>query len=438
MIDLEFNRVSKRYLVREEEEPTGETGPLTRKLRRLRTRRKEFWAVRDVSFHVARGEALGIIGHNGAGKSTILKLVSGITTPTNGEIKINGRLAALIEVGSGFHPELTGRENVFLSGSILGMRRREIAAKFDSIIDFAGVRQFIDVPVKRYSSGMYVRLGFAIAAHLDPDVLLLDEVLAVGDAAFQAKCFRRINELREAKKTIVFISHDLRAVEKLCGRVILMHHGQVAMEGKPAEVIERYAEITQQKDREAVAQPSDESDVVITGCEIYDGAGRARRNFEFGEQVRVRISVFARRRIEAPILNFGIKRTDGVIVCNFNNWYDNFNIEYLEGDCTLEGWLPPLRLIPASYEMHALLWQRKNVHDKADLTGLYPLASGMFGYFTVHGPALTEGDGVFQLPVEKWVWTMNGRQIDFKEMNNKSLLGTLEYESDAELVAGKF
>jgi len=241
MIDLEFRNVCKQYTVRADH-PIGDDagGVLARQLRRFRPRNETFHAVREVSFQVRRGEALGIIGHNGAGKSTILKLLSSITAPSSGEITINGRLSALIEVGSGFHPELTGRENVFLSGSILGMRRREIAAKLDSIVDFAGVRQFIDTPVKRYSSGMYVRLGFAIAAHLEPDILLLDEVLAVGDAAFQAKCIQRIKELEALGTTIVFISHDLGAVERICDRVILMASGQIAAEGMPREVIKQY------------------------------------------------------------------------------------------------------------------------------------------------------------------------------------------------------
>ena len=251
MIDLEFRNVSKQYTVKSDEPVIAEGGRLARQLRRLRRRSETFSAVNDVSFQVRRGEALGIIGHNGAGKSTILKLLSSITAPTTGEITINGRLSALIEVGSGFHPELTGRENVFLSGSILGMRRREIATKLDSIVEFAGVRQFIDTPVKRYSSGMYVRLGFAIAAHLDPDILLLDEVLAVGDAAFQAKCIKRIKELEELGTTIVFISHDLGAVEKLCDRVILMQNGRVAGEGVPRDVIKQYHEAVLITDGEA-------------------------------------------------------------------------------------------------------------------------------------------------------------------------------------------
>lgn len=241
MIDLKFDRVSKKYSIHQETVENGvKRNLLRRKLESLRPRSREFWAVRDVSFDVERGSALGIIGHNGAGKSTILKLLSSITAPTSGEIRIAGRLSALIEVGSGFHPELTGRENVYLSGSILGMRRREIKNKLDSIVDFAGVEQFIDTPVKRYSSGMYVRLGFSIAAHLDPDILLLDEVLAVGDASFQAKCLQRITDLRRSGTTIVFISHDLNAVERLCGRVLLMKQGRVAASGMPHEIIAEY------------------------------------------------------------------------------------------------------------------------------------------------------------------------------------------------------
>ena len=203
----------------------------------------DFWAVNDVSFVVERGEALGIIGHNGAGKSTILKLLNNITRPTRGEIAIAGKLSALIEVASGFHPDLTGRENVYLNGSLLGMRRAEITSKLASIIEFAGVAPFIDTPVKRYSTGMYLRLGFAIAAHLEADILLLDEVLAVGDANFQAKCINRVTELKRAGKTIVFVSHNLSAVENLCDRVLLLDHGQVVVSGAPRDVIAEYEKL---------------------------------------------------------------------------------------------------------------------------------------------------------------------------------------------------
>jgi lipopolysaccharide transport system ATP-binding protein len=199
-----------------------------------------FWALRGIQLEVARSRSLGIIGRNGAGKSTLFKLLAGITAPTRGRIVIEGRVAALIEVGSGFHPELTGRENVFLSGAILGMRRREIADKLDRIVAFAGVERFIDTPVKRYSSGMYVRLGFAIAAHLEPDVLLVDEVLSVGDAEFQPKCLERIQQLKDLGTTNLFISHDLSAVERLCDRAILLEAGEIVADGPPASVVATY------------------------------------------------------------------------------------------------------------------------------------------------------------------------------------------------------
>src|ERR1700735_295089 len=239
MFDIRLDHVSKRYSI--------QNGTRERSLGWPRfsfQRKKEKWALRDVSVEVQEGESLGIIGNNGAGKSTLLKLLSRITAPTSGEISIRGRLSALIEVGSGFHPELTGRENIFLNGLMLGMTRPEITRKVDSIVDFAGVPEYIDVPVKRYSSGMYVRLGFSIAAHLDPDILLLDEVLAVGDIAFQAKCLDLIGKLREDGRTVVLISHDLAAIQRLCSRAILLSHGRVVAEGPPRQVIDEYQQMS--------------------------------------------------------------------------------------------------------------------------------------------------------------------------------------------------
>ncbi|HUS09281.1 MAG TPA: polysaccharide ABC transporter ATP-binding protein, partial [Pyrinomonadaceae bacterium] len=243
MIDLKFDRVSKKYRIYQESEAEASPNKLRSLVQRLGGKATDFWALRDISFEVERGEAVGIIGQNGAGKSTILKLLYNITAPTKGRISINGRLAALIEVASGFHPDLTGRENVYLNGSLLGMKRREIRQKLDSIVDFAGVSAFLDTPVKRYSSGMYLRLGFSIAAHLDPDILLLDEVLAVGDAQFQSKCIERINQLKHAGTTIVFVSHNLGAVESLCDRVFLLRHGEIFRSGPPRYVISEYEDM---------------------------------------------------------------------------------------------------------------------------------------------------------------------------------------------------
>ena len=285
MVDLRLKDVSKKYRIRRESD--GANASWLSKLTSL-ARKEDFWALKDVNFEVPRGEALGIIGHNGAGKSTILKLLSRITTPSVGEIMINGRLSALIEVGSGFHPELTGRENIYLNGSILGMLRREITDKLDSIVSFAELRQFIDTPVKRYSSGMYVRLGFSIAAHLNPDILLLDEVLAVGDAAFQQKCIQRIMELKRRGTTIIFISHDLRAVQKLCDRVILLKKGQIEADGVPAETIALYQRSSQQLASQTAGahgqKPSGEAEVV--SLTFYDEDGNECLAVETGKPMK--------------------------------------------------------------------------------------------------------------------------------------------------------
>ncbi|MBA2708591.1 MAG: ABC transporter ATP-binding protein [Gemmatimonadaceae bacterium] len=199
-----------------------------------------FRALQDINFEVAHGEALGIIGQNGAGKSTLLKILSRVTAPTTGSVKVKGNVVSLLEVGTGFHPDLTGRENIFLNGAILGMSRREILAKFDEIVDFSGVEEFIDTPVKRYSSGMYVRLAFAVAAHLEPEILIMDEVLAVGDAAFQRKCLGKMGEAAKQGRTVLFVSHNMVAVQSLCSRALLLVDGRIAANGPSSEVVPQY------------------------------------------------------------------------------------------------------------------------------------------------------------------------------------------------------
>lgn len=209
--------------------------------KRKSQKKEEFWALRDASLSVHQGECLGIIGHNGAGKSTLLKLLSRITEPTTGRIVLNGRVASLLEVGTGFHPELTGRENIYLNGSILGMTHAEVRKKFDEIVDFSGIEKFLETPVKRYSSGMYVRLAFSVAAHLEPEILVIDEVLAVGDAEFQKKCLGKMEDVAKGKgRTVLFVSHQLPAVQRLCERVIFLQNGQVAFDGDTSEGINKY------------------------------------------------------------------------------------------------------------------------------------------------------------------------------------------------------
>ena len=236
-------------------------------------RTREFNALKGVSFEVEKGTTLGIIGPNGAGKSTLLKLIARVTRPTKGTISSQGRVSALIEVGAGFHPELTGRENVYLNGSILGMTRKEVNSKFDAMVDFSGLEEFIDTPVKYYSSGMYARLGFSVAAHVEPDILLVDEVLSVGDWAFQQKCFERMQQVVASGATIVFVSHNMTAVSSLCNDVILLHRGEIAMRGGAAEAISRYHDLplqTRARPAAGPAAPDAEAAPAIGGAVLRD------------------------------------------------------------------------------------------------------------------------------------------------------------------------
>ena len=273
---------------------------------------REFWALRDVSFQVRRGEAFGIIGINGAGKSTALKLLSRIMRPNRGRIIAHGRVSALIEVGAGFHPDLTGRENVYLNGSILGMKRREISRRFDEIVEFAGIGDFIDTPVKRYSSGMYARLGFAVAAHVDPDVLLVDEVLSVGDMQFQEKCFARMRRVVANGTTVIFVSHNLQAVQMLCSRTMFLKRGSAACTGPTSQVINEY--LCTPSELSAPEFPTSISNVSLC-CE--DGA--IRTNFRPGERAQVHLTVQPSEPLEECLLGFIVHRaTDGLAVCDYN------------------------------------------------------------------------------------------------------------------------
>ena len=358
-VDVRFQNVSKVYRVAHQEGPQAHG---IARLGRTRRRIEDFWAVRDLSFEVERGEVIGIIGHNGAGKSTVLKLLSSITSPTAGEITIQGHLSALIEIGSGFHPELSGQENIFLSGAILGMRRREIAAKLDSIVEFAELKEFIDTPVKRYSSGMYVRLGFSIAAHLDPDILLLDEVLAVGDAQFQAKCLERIDDLRRSGKTIVFISHDLSAVGRLCSRVLLMDHGEIRCSGNPSEVIAEYTR-TGAKYKRSLAPTSGtvSGEAAITSFAIYDGAGCATSVLRTGDAFTARVGYVARNRLPNSVFAVFFNGDDGELSCHFTTEVSDRRIDLDPGEGVIEFFCPELGLKPGVYHIHLTIEQHPKV-----------------------------------------------------------------------------
>jgi len=275
--------------------------------------KREFWALRNVSFQVRRGEALGIIGPNGAGKSTILKLLSNILAPTSGNIRKLGRLSALIEVGAGFHPDLTGRENIYLNGIILGMKKEEIREKIDSIIDFSGLHDFIDTPVKRYSSGMYARLGFSVSAYVDPEILLVDEVLSVGDFTFQQKCIDKMNEIVKGGTTVIFISHNIPAVIKLCPHAILLNKGEIKMFGDSKDVSRYYYS------SHASANTKGNNMVSINKVSLLNEKGQAATTFETGDRATVKISVHCNEKVEKLLMGFMVKKNDGMMVFDANS-----------------------------------------------------------------------------------------------------------------------
>jgi lipopolysaccharide transport system ATP-binding protein len=383
MFDLRLDGISKRYFIRQDH--TGNRSPQgwREKLHHWMEGPAEFWAVRNVSFDVDPGEALGIIGPNGAGKSTLLKLLAGITGPTEGEILLRGKISALLEVGSGFHPELTGLENIYLSGSILGMTRREMNGKLDRIIDFADIRAFIDVPVKRYSSGMVVRLGFSIAAQLEPDILLLDEVLAVGDLAFQKKCLDRVLELKR-QSTVVFISHDLNAVRQLCDRVIVMDRGQIAYDGDTDEAIRNYNRLTGFRSSPARASQTAERAAEIVSMEFLNIEGDTALVVNTGESLRIKLEYLARTSIPATGFSLFFHGMDGVLCCQFSTWLSGRPMDLEPGGGIIEFTCGELSLQPGSYLIDAVIeshgmevidWQRRcamlQVNSGKEVRGLF-------------------------------------------------------------------
>jgi lipopolysaccharide transport system ATP-binding protein len=387
------------------------------------------WALKDVSFEVKKGEVLGLVGRNGAGKSTLLKILSRITEPTSGRAFVEGRVGSLLEVGTGFHPELTGRENIYLNGAILGMKKTEIDKKFDEIVAFSEVEKFIDTPVKRYSSGMYVRLAFSVAAHLEPEILLVDEVLSVGDISFQQKCLNRIKKLTSSGMTILLVSHNMAAIQSSCTQAFFIENGRIAVGGKPLNAIDAYRNALQRSNNLqgenilAGQETNLQSDtgISILGLEMTGVDNVNRRNFKFGEPIKIRIDLDAHQRVEHPMINFGIRRGDGVVISNFNNWYDNFDIDYIEGKCTLEGWLPSLRLVPDFYEAHVLVWHSGGNHVSGDLTHSQPLAWSTFGDFKIDGPGLNAEDGVLQLPALRWRFHRKDFAIEFNNVTPESV-----------------
>jgi lipopolysaccharide transport system ATP-binding protein len=395
---LSVRGLSKRYqLLRSSRRNTTTTmaEAMMKRLRRplKRTPKGEpFWALKDVNFEVKRGEVVGVIGRNGAGKSTLLKILSRITTPTAGEIDIFGRVGSLLEVGTGFHQELTGRENIFLNGTILGMTRAEIRKQFDAIVDFSGVEQFLDTPVKRYSSGMYVRLAFAVAAHLQSEVLIVDEVLAVGDAHFQAKCIGKMKDVASGGRTVLFVSHNMTAVESLCTHGIVMRQGTVVMDDRVAPCVETYlGELRSANPLDDAARRPGNGLVRATAFRVLGPGDQPEGALRSGGDYTFAVDYHAGGKLELPdvVVSFDLYDDRGGRVMLFRTNFQQQNLCIPPGDGTIRCQVRDLPLAPGNY--HASVWisrSEKDVLDYADPLGQLVVEGG--DYFGTGSPGLAQ------------------------------------------------
>jgi ABC-2 type transport system ATP-binding protein len=335
-------------------------------MRRGRANYEDFWALRDISLEIPTGTTYGLVGSNGSGKSTLLKCIAKILRPEEGSVQTVGKVAALLELGSGFHPELSGRDNVFLNGSILGLSRKALEAKFDDIVGFAGLERFIDTPVKNYSSGMYVRLGFSVAINVDPDVLLVDEVLAVGDASFQRRCLEKFADFRRAGKTVVIVSHDAGSMKNMCDEVAWLDKGVLLETGKPVGVLEEY-EDQGHEDRVATTEGGGtrwgSGEAVIEKMELLDAEGGARNRFRSGEQVTIRMHYRFDKPIEKPVFGYAIESLDGVYLWAHQSRHGQYVPELLEGKGTIDLVLPRLALQPGTFDLTASIVDHQLTHQ---------------------------------------------------------------------------
>jgi lipopolysaccharide transport system ATP-binding protein len=399
---VELRGVGKEYLLGERLTfPTLRDAIMRASSRRGRER---LWALRDASFTVDRGEAVGVIGHNGAGKTTLLKLLSRITAPTTGEIRITGHVGSLLEVGTGFHPELTGRDNVYLNGAILGMRRREIQRKFDEIVDFAGVERFLETPVKRYSSGMYVRLAFAVAAHLEPEILIVDEVLAVGDAAFQRKCLGKMGEVRSEGRTVLFVSHNMAAIRTLTRRAVWLDHGNVMQVGSTPDVVSAYltsvgedlgatiVDLTDETHRRGVTKPLARQ-VRFESVALLGPTGVPTLRLPEGAPVRLEIGFAVDERVRFLELVARVKSHEGTRLFSSYSGQQEGAVE--PGRYRVVCEFPSTRLRPFNYHVELLARAGEN----QDIVPGALVFAVEQGHRELDNPAYTDRvDGFFNVP----------------------------------------
>jgi lipopolysaccharide transport system ATP-binding protein len=363
---IRLDGVSVRYRVPHERYATLKEHAIRTLQRRMRY--DDFWALRDVNLQIRRGEVVGIIGRNGAGKSTLLKVISRVLHPTTGRVRLRGRIAPLLEFGAGFHPELTGRENVFLNGAILGFSRAQMEAKFQDVVGFAQLGDFIDAPLRTYSSGMVARLGFAVATDVEPDVLILDEVLSVGDAAFQKKSAERIQAFRASGATILFVSHSLEAVKTMCTRAVWLEHGRLVAEGTAESVVHQYLERDQTVEAErlsaqmqlGLANRWGTRRIEIVRVLLTDAAGKEQTIFQTGDALVLHLDYVAHEPIPSPVFGVAIHRQDGVHITGPNTAFAGLNLPRLEGSGTVVYTIPTLTLLDGFYHISAAVVSQKN------------------------------------------------------------------------------
>jgi ABC-type polysaccharide/polyol phosphate transport system ATPase subunit len=316
---------------------------------------EEFWALKDIDVKVSEGDTLGLIGANGSGKSTLLKCITKILYPTKGRITTNGSIAALLELGAGFQADLTGRENVYLNASILGFSKKEVDKRFDDIVAFAELERFIDNHVRNYSSGMYVRLGFAVAINVDPDILIIDEVLAVGDEAFQRKCLERIGEIQESGKTIIFVTHNVEVTHEICNRVIMLDQGNIVKDGSPREVVPFY-----HKAMESHEESTERGNLraVVTGAELLNEEGKPATEFNTGDSLKIRVSYLAREPVEDPVFGFSIDDYRGFTAYGTNTNLKGLNLGKISGEGVIEFDLKSLPMLEGRYFVNLSIHSR--------------------------------------------------------------------------------
>jgi len=349
-------------------------------------RKNEFWAVNDVSFELKKGETLGIIGQNGSGKTTLLKMLNGIFWPDNGKISIKGRVGAIIQVGAGFHPMLTGRENIYINGAILGMNKKEMDNKFDDIVKFAHIGDFIDSPVKYYSSGMYVRLGFSVAVHCEPDILLVDEILAVGDLAFALKCHRKISEIRQSGKTVVIVSHNIQAIRNVCNKILWLNDGKLKEIGEVHHVCDLYEEdvIVNKNSGYGTMRNQFHYDplIRISKVEFLDYNNQICKNYKVGDFFKLRIHFICRRIVENPIFTVSIFSPEGLLVnSNYSN-FDGYEFPSIFKEGYIDFYISKLTFKPSKYICSISLSEKEvaNVLDWHDKCYIFTVAGNTSNY----------------------------------------------------------